>query len=389
MTIDTTYFNRDGDDFPLDRLLGLGGIVTREMSNLRARHPEIGSVMDMEKIRLIFEWLIPSPDSIREVRRHGSWSRQSFHYEENQMLPTNSIVRPVTNCMGFALLTTLMARNEGMEANVAGVYCDEKGDQTSHACSFVHLNKGMLVDPSHYKYNKSGSFDAPHAVFSVIDDRGVYYAILAGYYRAVGDAKRENQCYLRVLETNPDELDAGYNLGISKYDKGKFHEALEYFGRYIQIYSESISTLAMMADTCYVLGKKARAVELYRRAISVQARKFKAVLEEGDWKTYETAVPERAEVMRGIATILIEQRRTADAFVCLLDSVEQEPKNAAALFDMGTCYAIRGDLDTAVEYLNGAFELANKDDDVKGWIDWFKGIVDGKISRRGEAIVFR
>src|SRR3989338_8328577 len=107
MTIDTTYFNRDGDDFQLDRLLGLGGIVTREMSNLRARHPEIRSVTDMEKLRLIFEWLIPSPDSIREVRKHGSWSRQSFHYEENQMLPTNSIVRPVTNCMGFALLTTL------------------------------------------------------------------------------------------------------------------------------------------------------------------------------------------------------------------------------------------------------------------------------------------
>ena len=181
---------------------------------------------------------------------------------------------------------------------------------------------------------------------------------------------------LKQLKEDPDNMEAGYTLGIMHAKRGDFNKALEYLEKIEQhprgfVYLNHIRTVLgyiYALEKKYVLSKQMliKALDFSPEDIttlSILAYVFyKAKLYEQSLKYYKKAIkndPENAKLLNNIGFILIETGLAVEKGIEYVEkALELNPDNASYLDSLGWGYYKTGDYETAIETLRKAFELA-------------------------------
>jgi len=231
----------------LESFFGIGKYVSLELRNLKKRNPDIDSMSDEEKARLLFRWLMQGEESIREIKSGEGWTRKSLGYNRDRSIPRYFFVDDkAADCFGSAVLYTAMARRLGLRANFVYVHEGHDGSQHSHACSSVDLNgRTILADATS---ETQDGFDINHRGWVKMSDREVYFLSMAYHYDNVGNDLFAEGYLRKILDTNPNFVNGWYMLGDIFLMRGDRDSAEKMFERALSLYSRHLFVLNNMAD---------------------------------------------------------------------------------------------------------------------------------------------
>ncbi len=178
----------------------------------------------------------------------------------------------------------------------------------------------------------------------------------------------------RLVEREPDNPDAIFNLALSLSKQGKYLEASLYYKRYVQLRQdpEGYNNLGICYDR---LEKIEEALQAYTKAIELDQNYVNALLNKGNLLLYLRRYSEAVELLRrayeldstnylacyslGMAKFLIGDYDTAEVF--MKRAVSINPYSGDGYFTLGQIASLRGDLVTAARYYHRAV-LANPRD---------------------------
>jgi protein O-GlcNAc transferase len=172
-------------------------------------------------------------------------------------------------------------------------------------------------------------------------------------YLGSGDWKQAAQCYRRLLELQPQRVDARINLGYAMTAQGQHAEAEQQLRQAIEIDSSAADAFYLLGTVCRAQGRPDEAVAQLRRAIDLNAD-FQIVYQElaqtliqlgqagaardvlaqaaaryGDW-----ALPRYLEGM-----LHMQAGELESALQCFESAIGREPDFAEALLNGGNALA--------------------------------------------------
>lgn len=199
----------------------------------------------------------------------------------------------------------------------------------------------------------------------------------AHFYRAFWayedkELKRAQKYYLKTLKLNPQHVDAYNNLGIVYQDLKNKEESKKSYDKAIALnpgYAIAYYNMGFLMEKDYE--DIDEAMKYYRKAIELNPQYHDAyhnlarLLERTDKelakKNYEEAIrldPKLAKSYIGLGNILRDKGSYAEAIKCYMKTVELEPGEPAAYYNLGCLHHIdMGDTDTAAKYYRKAIEL--------------------------------
>jgi protein O-mannosyl-transferase len=127
------------------------------------------------------------------------------------------------------------------------------------------------------------------------------------------------------------------SLGREMKKLGRFKEAIDLFGRALQIWPGSDRAWLNLADTLAVTGKIPEAIECYERALKLQ--------------------PNDAAVHFNLAVTFLEAGRRTDAIKHLRMAVEIKPRFAKALYRLGKILSESGEPTEGAQLIRRAVEI--------------------------------
>ena len=86
-------------------------------------------------------------------------------------------------------------------------------------------------------------------------------------FYAAGNLEVAKGCFEKILESDPNHIEALNNLGVIAFDKGIFEVATLYFRRALEINSEYIEATENLAKCMEAMGNFSNALELFQRRI--------------------------------------------------------------------------------------------------------------------------
>jgi choline-sulfatase len=158
---------------------------------------------------------------------------------------------------------------------------------------------------------------------------------------APGDSFEEVVALLRkVVESDPNVIDAWFNLGNEYYKQRRFEEAIRYFTRALELKPDYDLALINMANSYRALGRDDAALAGYEHYLRVDPRNA--------WVHYQ------------IGEIYMDRGDLARAEARFAEALAIDPKVAAARNALGVLAFTRGDAATAQQQIQQA--LADKPD---------------------------
>ncbi|USR91129.1 tetratricopeptide repeat protein [Phormidium yuhuli AB48] len=148
------------------------------------------------------------------------------------------------------------------------------------------------------------------------------------------DAERT---WRRVLEIDPNNVAAYYNLGNALSDQGKLDEAIAAYNRAIQLNPEYANAYNNLGLALYDQGKLDEAIAAYNRAIQLN--------------------PESAIAYNNLGNALSDQGNLDEAIAAYNRAIELNPEDADAHINLGVALRRQGNLDEAIAAYNRAIEL--------------------------------
>jgi len=159
------------------------------------------------------------------------------------------------------------------------------------------------------------------------------YVLLGAY----GDADR---WLTRSLERNPQDAQAWYYLGRTKYSENRFEEAIGAFQQCLKLDPANVKAEDNLGLSYQGLGKTNEALTAFQTAIAWQGEKL------NPWP------------MINLGGLLLDQNRTEEAIKYLSHAVEISPREPKAHEQLGKAYSRRDDLVKAQEELEKAVALS-------------------------------
>lgn len=144
--------------------------------------------------------------------------------------------------------------------------------------------------------------------------------------------------YRRVLDVEPNHVDALHLMGLAAGQQGRHQAALELIGKAIRLSGEVPDFYNNLAEAYRGLGHIDRAMAAYRRAIAL--------------------APDFVAAHLNLGGVLCERGAFAEAEACYRRAVAAQPDLALAHYNLGDVLKTRGRLDEAVACLRRAVELA-------------------------------
>ena len=86
---------------------------------------------------------------------------------------------------------------------------------------------------------------------------------------ATGDLESAKKCFIQMLESDPDHIEALNNLGVIDFHKGVVDKATSYFRRALEIDGDYTDAVENLARCLEAKGDFLEAVELYQRALKL------------------------------------------------------------------------------------------------------------------------
>jgi predicted O-linked N-acetylglucosamine transferase (SPINDLY family) len=160
---------------------------------------------------------------------------------------------------------------------------------------------------------------------------------LALQYHRAGDLAEAERIYLRILQADPQDVDALHLHGISAHQGGKHEVALDYIGRAIALRPDFAPFHNNLGLVNQILGRFDEAEACYRQAARLR--------------------PDYAVAHGNLGTVLIEQGRLSEAVASCEEALRLRPDSPDTLTFLGTALRKQGRLDEAVRYYRRALEL--------------------------------
>lgn len=184
--------------------------------------------------------------------------------------------------------------------------------------------------------------------------------------------------YKKIVETDPENLDACVSLGGLYAQEKDFAQASEYFRKAVEINPERIDLYDTIASMLLQKGSKDAAIDMYRQAIESNPRAEKlyislAALLENDSKTTEAVtvmkqavekVGEKPELLAVLGKFYRSQKKIKEAEKTLRKAYELEPSNLPLYGELVSVYLEENKTSAAEEITSRTAEKAAQGKDV-------------------------
>jgi tetratricopeptide (TPR) repeat protein len=163
--------------------------------------------------------------------------------------------------------------------------------------------------------------------------------VVASDYVVLGDFADADKWFTKVVEWTPQDLQAWYDLGRTKYNENRFDEAISAFKRTLQLDPANARAEDNLGLSYAALGRNDEAAAAYRRAITLDSKSM-ACLDFG--------------------SLLIEDNHVEDALPLLTQALSNSPGDYRVHRELGKAYLHLNQLEKARAELEKAIELSPK-----------------------------
>jgi Flp pilus assembly protein TadD len=201
--------------------------------------------------------------------------------------------------------------------------------------------------------------------------------IVALDYVLLNDYPEAERWLAKSLTWDPNDAEAWYYLGRTKYGENRFEEAIAAFEKCLRLENRNVKAKSNLGLSLAGLGRTAQAEAVYREAIAWQADSTAKVAEPyidlGDLlldqnqtqdavlflTQAQTIAPEEPRVPELLGKALLRQNKFAEARIQLEKAVKLTPGSAADHYLLGQVYRKLGMSDKAKSELDTAAALSN------------------------------
>lgn len=137
--------------------------------------------------------------------------------------------------------------------------------------------------------------------------------------------------FQKVLEKEPDSVDARYNLALSLLRSGKQDEAIALLEKVIEMKPDMMETYLALGECYFNMGENEKAKSYFEQALEKE--------------------PNNAEVYYNLGIIHYKDDRTDEAIKNFITSNSLDPEFAPTYYQLGLAYIKKGEMDKAVQNL--------------------------------------
>ena len=87
--------------------------------------------------------------------------------------------------------------------------------------------------------------------------------------------------YQKIIETNPNDAEAYYNIGVIYYNEKKYDSAKVQFNKAIEIYPDFAEAYYSIGVVYYAEANYDKAIEAFSKAIQIDPRNYEAIYQLG------------------------------------------------------------------------------------------------------------
>jgi tetratricopeptide (TPR) repeat protein len=164
---------------------------------------------------------------------------------------------------------------------------------------------------------------------------------VASDYVLLGDFSDADKWYSEVTSEKPEDVDAWYLLGRTKYNEGRYDEAASSFERALKLRPMYVEAENNLGLCWHELNQLDRAKSAFQTAI--------------DW---EGKSPSDSQPYLNLGALLVDQSEVEAAITNLSKAVALSPQNPKIHEELGAAYEVQSKLTEAQEELEKAVALA-------------------------------
>jgi tetratricopeptide (TPR) repeat protein len=165
--------------------------------------------------------------------------------------------------------------------------------------------------------------------------------IVALDYMLLGSYTDADKWLSKSLERNPRDPQAWYYLGLTKYEKNRFEEAIGAFKKCLELDSGNVNAEDNLGLSYAGLGRWEDAIAAYQKAIEWQSK----------------SLDRKPGPFLNLGTLLLAQNRAAEALLYLQKAVEISPADPKAHQQLGRGYSALDRLPEAQAELEKAVQI--------------------------------
>jgi tetratricopeptide (TPR) repeat protein len=144
--------------------------------------------------------------------------------------------------------------------------------------------------------------------------------------------------FQKVIEKDPDSVEAHYNLALSLLRSGKQEEAITLFEKVKEMKPDMMETYIALGECYFNKGENDKAVSHFEKALELE--------------------PNNAEVYYNLGIIHYKNDRTDDAVKNFITSKSLDPEFAPTYYQLGLAYVKMGEMEKAIQNLEAFLEKA-------------------------------
>jgi predicted O-linked N-acetylglucosamine transferase (SPINDLY family) len=211
-----------------------------------------------------------------------------------------------------------------------------------------------------------------------------------------GQLAQAQACYRRVLEEQPENVDALHFLGVIAYQRGEHEEAEQLIGRALSLNAANAPAQNNLGNVLRERGRAPEAIDAYRRALALApdyvdahlnlaatlVREHRLEEAEAAYRQLLAVKPDAVEGLINLGNVLRERDRPDESIASYREAIRLRPDAAMAHYNLGCYLRDRGRTDEAIESLQRATALD------PGMVDGHValGNILSDIDRRPEAV---
>jgi predicted O-linked N-acetylglucosamine transferase (SPINDLY family) len=160
---------------------------------------------------------------------------------------------------------------------------------------------------------------------------------IAIQHHQAGRLQAAEQIYRRILQAEPNQVEAHINLGAAFKEQGKLDEAVACYRRALELKPDLAEAHSNLGNALKQQGKLDEAVACHRRALELK--------------------PDFVEAHNNLGNALKDQGKLDEAVACFRRALELKPGFAAAHNNLGNVFNDEGKLHEAIACFRRALEL--------------------------------
>jgi protein O-mannosyl-transferase len=211
-----------------------------------------------------------------------------------------------------------------------------------------------------------------HAI-TVTEKNSLAYYALGSYYQSIGRIAEASDCYQRILEFEPDGVQAHERLASIYLEQGNTEKALQHYREILRVQPDSAVTLNNIGAALVRQARHEEAIEAFKRALELKPdyaeAHYNLALVWATQRQFNEAIPHflaaerqypRAAAYNNLGLALAGVQRGDEAIRTYRRAIELDPEMVEAWVNLGNALARKDDLNGALENYQKALEMDSK-----------------------------